>query len=75
MVELAQVGSVNIYAVIFFTINLFFFFMILKRRREKKHVICHMSPVTCHMSHVPCHLLLTTTATATDPSPAKELPK
>ena len=33
-------------------------------------VICHMSHVACHLSPDTCHLILTPTATATDPPPA-----
>ena len=43
---------------------------------QVSHVMCHMSHLTpyvscaaCHVSHVTCHMLLTPTATATDPPP------
>ena len=40
---------------------------------QVSYVMCHILHVICHMWHVICHLLLTPTATATDPSPAKSL--
>ena len=33
-------------------------------------VRCQVSRIRCHVSHVTCHMLITPTATATDPPPA-----